>query len=98
MAEGGIVPPPSVSAPWDGARVGSPTARCRHPKFLRHHLFGVAGQVPRAPDRRPKAPPPDPEMAAGGGVGGRSMDEGGSGHAARVGGITASGERVSALR
>ena len=56
---------------------------------------GMAGQVPRAPDRRPKDPPPDPEMAEGGRVRGRSVVEDGSGHAARGGGFTAARERVS---
>src|SRR5215472_5289752 len=46
----------------------------------------MAPEVPRAPDRRPEDPPPDPAMAQGGRVRGRPVDEDRGRDAARCGG------------
>ena len=52
----------------DHGKEGELGARCRHPGFLRYHRPRMADEVPRAPDRRPKGAPPDPQMASGWGI------------------------------
>src|SRR5215510_5523527 len=57
----------------------------------------MAGQIYRAPHRRPKDAAPDPEMAEGGGVRGREVVEDGGRNPTRGSGLTATGKHLPAL-
>ena len=65
------------------AQEGELGARRGHPRLLHPARSGLAGAVPRAPDRGQEGPAADPEMAQGRGHRGRGMVGDGGGDGAR---------------
>src|ERR1700745_2009182 len=81
----------------DHAEEGELDSRCRRSGLFRQFVARMAGQVHRAPHRRPKGTAPDPEMVEGRGVRGREVVEDRGRDPARGSGFTAAGQHLPAL-